>query len=106
MPYIDEPVYDSSMLPTYALSKIAKQEGISVLLAGNGADEVFGGYKRHYARFTDFLRGRLSWLSISIIKIFTAIFSRYFHKIIQLKFKYIGYAIVYSGNNLNILSEQ
>ena len=103
MPYIDEPIYDSSMLPTYALSKMAKQEGISVLLAGNGADEVFGGYKRHYARFTDFLRGRLSWLSIPIIKIFTMIFSRYFHKIIQLKFKYIGYAIVYSGNNLNIL---
>lgn len=102
--YIDEPIYDSSMLPTYALSKMAKQEGISVLLAGNGADEVFGGYKRHYAEFTDFLRGRLSWLSISIIKPFTIIFSKYFHKIIQLKFKYIGYAIVYSGNNLNILS--
>ena len=100
IPYIDEPVYDSSMLPTYALSKIAKQENISVLLAGNGADEVFGGYKRHYARLTNFLRGRLSWLSISVIKIF----SKYFHKIIQLKFKYIGYAIVYSGNNLNILS--
>jgi len=104
IPYIDEPVYDSSMLPTYALSRIAKQEGISVLLAGNGADEVFGGYKRHYARFTDFLRGRLSWLSISLIKIFTTIFNKYFHKIIQLKFKYIGYSIVYSGNNLNILS--
>ncbi|MDA7841235.1 asparagine synthase (glutamine-hydrolyzing) [Gammaproteobacteria bacterium] len=100
MAYIDEPVYDSSMLPTYALSKIAKQENISVLLAGNGADEVFGGYKRHYARLINFLRGRLSWLSISVIKIF----SKYFHKIIQLKFQYIGYAIVYSGNNLNILS--
>ena len=104
IPYIDEPVYDSSMLPTYALSKMAKEEGISVLLAGNGADEVFGGYKRHYARFTDFLRGRLSWISIPIIKIFARIFGRYFHKIIQLKFRYIGYAIVYSGNNLNILA--
>ena len=38
--FIDEPVYDSSMLPTYLISKEAKQQGIDVLLAGNGADEI------------------------------------------------------------------
>ena len=102
MPYIDEPIYDSSMLPTYALAKMAKDENISVLLAGNGADEVFAGYKRHYDRFTNLLRGSLSWMNMSIIKILTFIFGKYSHKIFQLKFKYIGYAIVYSGNNLNI----
>ena len=102
IPYLDEPVYDSSMLPTYALSKMAKKDKISVLLAGNGADEVFGGYKRHYDGFTDILRGSLSWLSLTFIKSFARLFSSYAHKILQLKFKYIGYAIVYSGNNLNI----
>jgi hypothetical protein len=105
MPYIDEPVYDSSMIPTYALSKLAKNEKISVLLAGNGADEVFAGYKRHYNRFTDMMRGSLSWLNISFIKILTLIFSKYAHKIFQLKFKYIGYAIVYSGNNLRMFTK-
>ena len=44
--FIDEPVYDSSMLPTYLISKAAKQQGIDVLLAGNGADEIFFGYDR------------------------------------------------------------
>ena len=102
IPYLDEPVYDSSMLPTYALSKMAKKEKISVLLAGNGADEVFGGYKRHYDSFTDILRGSLSWLNLTFIKSFARLFSNYAHKIFQMKFKYIGYAIVYSGNNLNI----
>jgi asparagine synthase (glutamine-hydrolysing) len=105
MPYIDEPVYDSSMLPTYALSKLAKNEKISVLLAGNGADEIFAGYKRHYDRFTDVLRGSLSWLNTSFIKMLTLIFSKYAHKIFQLKFKYIGYGIVYSGNNLKIFTK-
>ncbi len=102
IPYLDEPVYDSSMIPTYALSKMAKKEKISVLLAGNGADEVFGGYKRHYDNFTDFLRGCLSWLDLSFVKRFSGLFQKYIHKIIQLKFRYIGYAIVYSGNNLDI----
>lgn len=102
IPYLDEPIYDSSMLPTYALSKMAKKEKISVLLAGNGADEVFGGYKRHYDSFTDILRGSLSWLNLTFMKSFARLFNNYAHKILQLKFKYIGYAIVYSGNNLNI----
>lgn len=102
--YMDEPVYDSSILPTYLLSKSAKKSGISVLLAGNGADEVFGGYKRHYAQFTYYLRGKLSFVHKSILEIFSKIFNLNIHKILQLKFKYIGYAIVYSGNNLKILS--
>ena len=102
--YMDEPVYDSSILPTYLLSKSAKKDGISVLLAGNGADEVFGGYKRHYAELTYYLRGKLSFVHKSILKIFSKIFNLNVHKILQLKFKYIGYAIVYSGNHLKILS--
>ena len=105
LPYIDEPVYDSSMIPTYVLSKMAQEENIPVLLAGNGADEVFGGYRRHYDRFKDKLRGSLSWLNMSLIKTTAKIFNRFSHKILQLKFKYIGYAIVYSGNNIKILTK-
>ena len=46
--YLDEPVSDSAIVPSYLLSKIARDNGIKVLLTGAGGDEIFGGYQRHH----------------------------------------------------------
>lgn len=42
-PVLDEPIADSSLVPTYLLSRFASKD-VKVALGGDGADELFAGY--------------------------------------------------------------
>lgn len=48
--FLDEPIGDNSIVPSYMISKKVHQEGIKVVLTGGGGDEVFGGYSRYFPR--------------------------------------------------------
>ncbi|MDR2267863.1 MAG: asparagine synthase (glutamine-hydrolyzing) [Holosporaceae bacterium] len=47
MKYLDEPVCDLSSIAQWAIYKKAKKLGFTVLLSGNGGDELFYGYPNH-----------------------------------------------------------
>ncbi len=62
--YFDEPFADSSALPTYYVSKVAK-ENVTVALSGDGGDENFAGYRRYYF---DVLENKIRGLIPSAIR--------------------------------------
>ena len=46
---LDEPLADPASLNVRYISQLAKDQGIKVLLSGAGGDDIFTGYRRHYA---------------------------------------------------------
>ncbi len=44
--HLEEPIPDCATIPTYAMSRLTK-EFVTVVLSGDGADEVFAGYNKY-----------------------------------------------------------
>lgn len=66
----DEPFADSSQIPTFLVSKFAKQK-VTVVLSGDAGDELFGGYNRYL--FTKKMFNRINYAPISLRKLITAL---------------------------------
>jgi asparagine synthase (glutamine-hydrolysing) len=46
---LDEPIGDPAAINTYLMCQAARERGVKVVLSGMGADELFGGYRKHLA---------------------------------------------------------
>jgi asparagine synthase (glutamine-hydrolysing) len=62
---LDEPIGDPAAINTLLMCEAARERGVKVVLSGMGADELFGGYRKHlacllagrYARLPGAVRG-------------------------------------------------
>ncbi|NKQ55757.1 asparagine synthase (glutamine-hydrolyzing) [Amycolatopsis sp. K13G38] len=47
--HLDEPIGDPAAINTFLICTAAREAGVKVLLSGMGADELFAGYRKHFA---------------------------------------------------------
>ena len=64
---LDEPIGDPAAINTFLICRAGREAGVKVMLSGMGADELFGGYRKHlasllagrYRRLPGLIRGGL-----------------------------------------------
>ncbi len=54
---MDDPAADYATLPTYKLAAAARQDGLKVILCGEGGDELFAGYGRYRSAMRPWWQG-------------------------------------------------
>lgn len=107
--YLDEPLGDSSALPTYEICKRASKD-VKVVMSGEGGDELFLGYdwQRKFIK-TYFLRSVLNVLGLKIRKPLS-IKNKSFRKVrvflnLILLDHASAYEFLFSGGNSEVLPE-
>ena len=60
---LDEPIGDPAAINTLLMCEAARERGVKVILSGMGADELFGGYRKHLACVIASKYGRLPAVS-------------------------------------------
>jgi len=101
----DEPMSDSAIVPTYIISREARDQGVVVLLSGAGGDEIFGGYPRHFPGKI----GNATWFS-SLPSAFRKLLSPIWKVLnpawqIRLSSAANNFAVMISGANLALLNK-
>ncbi|MFQ5417792.1 MAG: asparagine synthase (glutamine-hydrolyzing) [Myxococcota bacterium] len=67
--YLDEPQADPAPINALFISQVAREHGIKVLLSGAGGDDVFTGYRRHFALMQEPL---WSWLPSGVRRVMSS----------------------------------
>ncbi|MDX1915692.1 MAG: asparagine synthase (glutamine-hydrolyzing) [Methylophilus sp.] len=65
-PFIDEPIADSSILPSFVVSRLTRAN-VTVALGGDGGDELFGGYNDYTNSLAD--ANRLRHIPTTLLKV-------------------------------------
>ena len=102
----DEPFADSSQIPTYLVSKIAKQK-VTVALSGDAGDELFGGYNRYV--FTQKMFNKIKKVSTPVKNILSKLifslseenWNKYFGRLFESRFSNLGYKLHKGADVLN-----
>lgn len=110
--HMDEPHSDPSIIPLYFLNEMASKE-VTVILSGEGADELFGGYEwyqpsqklNNYRKLPNLVQHSAARFS-NILPASNS-FRKFFQKAVQpIEERFIGHALVWSEKDaLAILKE-
>jgi asparagine synthase (glutamine-hydrolysing) len=102
--FLDEPMGDTAIVPSFKLSELAHSNGVRVVLCGAGGDELFGGYLRHRTRWQNSAASLgLSINGINRLRSLTP--RRIQHLLWSTHSEFLQYAIDTTGADLGLISD-